>query len=284
MGHKYKIVNIDQARLSENDQRVFMQFAIAKKQGDYFVNKTPLVVCRDYFSDVIYIQHNELEDFPEVYGFKWKYQSWLSRQINNNKYTDMFIVVGGGYYAKVVCNINLLMRVEKYLGFSQTMYKEITPVPYKGMISSNKIFLHVRVPTEWWGNSLLISLYTFLWRLSAHDVTLSPLDSLDETFTYLMSAIAGSDLGILKSLTYTKGSFQFFLDNWKSIIGKNGQPMDIEEYTEHANEGGWSPYKYAIHNGSGIQSFFNGIRRPSVSEPAIREWCTKFAEEFSNVN
>lgn len=282
------IKDIKQRYLNENSQSVYMLFSVLKKTKDTgnCVNVMPLVKCRDYFSDIVYIQKLKLEDFPETYGFNWVYHKWFDKQVTKDKYTDMLIVIDKRVHETIKQNFLLIHRFETMLGFPLTKFTILEQVTWElEWDTTYTICLHVKVPSKWWSNSILISFYTLLWRLCGYDISPYHDMSFKEIFKLYREDIVGSDSGIISDIYTNYDKFEFFLTEWESLIGNSPQPFSIEYWKEnyydpHDHED--DDYKYRIHNGSGIQSFIQGLKCPNKSELAIRDWCIKFIKEWND--
>lgn len=273
---KLIIKDINQYGLNEDPQYIFMLFGLLKKEGNDYVNCTPLMKCRDYLNDVIYIQYHKLTNFPKTYGFEWKYEAWLEKKFSS-KYTDVVFVVNEGVLINIKKNFLLINRLEAKLGFPLTKFYIKTDIKcFNDTWKTNK-FLHVKVPSNWWANSILMSLYTLFWRLIGYNNLKDHDSSISSILKNLKHTCGNSDQGIITDIIKNEKKFWYLIENWKDIIGYAPQPI-----TPEADDIDMETFKYTIHNGSGIQSFIQGLTRPEHAEPAVREWCKKLNEVYND--
>lgn len=270
--------DIGQSALNQDGQTTYMEFALlAEAEAGEYINVTPLMRCRDYFNDIVYIQYTKMEDFPRTYGFTWKYQEWLSKQIKEEEYTDMLVLVDPKN-KQIDINFKLINRLEKRLGFSPTTYEDIKYSSWDDIRYIDLRALLVKVPVDWWANSPLLSLYTLLWRLiGGHTLPEEDLP-LEEVLSLLKDSCAGTtDLGLIKNLLANKEHLTYFLDNWRSFIGYTPQPFIKGDEEDDADEE--ERLSLMIHNGTGIQSMIVGMSMPDCAEPAVKPWCLAYEEE-----
>lgn len=274
-----KIIDQNQSKLAEAKQSTKIAFALMLRDGQDRINITPMILCRDYFNDLIYAQYHKLENFTR-YGFTWSYNEKLEQEIKDTRERDaapslsLVISVPKNNWQNVLKYWKLVKLFEDKMEFNNTIIYEDYGIDTDINKYKDTVLLLVNMPVDWLANSINMSLYTLLWRLSAYDLPLTKdmdigtlIDTLHENFEAYEN---NTDKGLVESLYKYKKHLIKYVDNWR-LMGANPQPIDPD--TENI-----SSY---IHDGSGIISLLEGMNNPEGAEPAVKEWCKLLGAEGS---
>lgn len=251
-------ISSDWPELAENNQFSKLKYALVDYKEGVYINSMPLALCRDFFNDVMYVQHSEERSLGKVYGFKWKYSPTLRQQIKSGR-VMMFITT-----SNPDITMSSINKIEDELGFSNTTidYR----INFVDSLVSTSTHLYdysamLSIPSEWFTGGFMLSYFTQLLRFSWYGG-----DTLADSLINAAGQEAESDfIDVMKS-----GQIQIALTNWKDIFGT--VPLYSREvHLSYGNEA-IDEHNMLIHNGSGILSMYKGLSGGYGVEPAIKKY------------
>lgn len=198
---------------NQNPQTSEIKFSLLKRKGRFSFEELHYhVQCREYFGDTLFAAHLD-KDLPTIYGFSLRGKrmsldetifsiSLPNSPDNNNGYTSF------------IRGLKLLRNLEKIMGIPLKNRSKYYLTDKK---EDNNDKLVVVSPKEWSYSTLLISLYTFILRLTTYKV--NETLSLKKYMREVEKSYNGNDVGLINRLDLL--DINFLLKNYKEILGSD---------------------------------------------------------------
>lgn len=262
MTYKINVKAHNQYGLTENGQTSKSNFAVIGKDGDNWQTLCPLVRCRDYFNDMMFVQHSDERQLSPIYGWEWEFSQELDDMIHKEAFVPMLL----NYTQKQGLswrNWNALHTLEEFLGFNATNVVDVETLVVDEDQYKQAEWLVLEADPRWYSSSVMLSLYTMCIRL---------LDTVGDTYEEIVKKDLGTDSNFSGLFEGETGEdIKLLLANWETIIGKN-----IAQGCVGEDDGeGDAPNVDRVHNGSGIKSMMYGLTSNSP-EPSIKQWADNF--------
>lgn len=197
---------------NQNPQNANIQFSLLNRDGKGFKELHYHVKCREYFGDSLLAAKFD-KDLPNIYGFKLinKRQCLEHTLISASIYTDTH--EGIDHYNQFLKGVKILRKLEKTMGIPLKERSEYRSTDKKVDGSSKIVIIS---PKEWQHSPMLLSLYTFILRLTTYIVP-DTCNSFKLYANYVHSNFTGTDKNYITTLN--KIDFDFLLKNYIEIMG-----------------------------------------------------------------
>ena len=268
--YKVNVQSCNHSNLCEAGQSSKSRWAVMLKgEAEVWENVMPLIMCRDYFNDFLYVQHSEAQELGSIFGFHWKYDQKINDQIMKGDFVPLlFNYTEQSKHS--FTNWSALHAIEDSLEFRKTKVVDVELEDSWG--NGYAEYKVLEVDPQWFSNSIMLSLYTMLVRF---------LDYEGNTYQEIMPNVKGTDKSFTRIFDEEEDftNLTIMLNNWEAILGfYEAQHIDNETDLGDGKIGGSSLVSF-IHDGSGIKSMLNAFKNLTGCEPAVREW----AETFHNI-
>lgn len=186
---KFNIVdNCDRKVLGEGRTKG-MAFAFCKKVKDAFETVQPLSPCKDYLNDVVFIETTgipisacglKLNEKKDIFLDDYSYLLITTLPSNKEgkiglKNESSYVLSGKLLADELVFMLENHKNIESYINF----FEELCNIEGRTTIIMEDPYLLVKFPTYWTKSTYLISLYTYLIRISLYsDFKTNPLTEL----------------------------------------------------------------------------------------------------------
>ena len=272
--YKVNVKSCSHSNLCEAGQSSKSRWAVMLEKEGVWENVMPLIMCRDYFNDFLYVQHSEAQEINSIYGFHWEYNQKINDQIMKGDFVPLlFNYTGQSKHS--FTDWDALHAVEDSLEFRKTKVVDVELEDSWG--NGYKEYKVLEVDPQWFSNSIMLSLYTMLVRF---------LDYEGNTYQEIMPNVAGTDTSFQRIFDDKEdfSNLTIMLNNWEAILGFY-EAQHIDKETDLGDgEIGNSNLVSFIHNGSGIKSMLNAFKNLAGCEPAVREWAETFHEIKKKLN
>lgn len=244
--------------LNEIYQTVQMKFAFCKPEGTKVRQIHDFVLCRDFLNDALVASALKIKF--NIYGFNFD---------GNEKKVPLdktYLLISSPNKDKIENSLKLLNEIEK-----QTRTARTKIYPLNVSKAFGDLYLAVGSP-RWVKSTVMISLYTLLWRLGNY----VKFDGSLDTFFEGCSSKDGVDIGYLIGMKMaTNNKNTSLTKTFKEIITRStrifaGYLSDEEEFKNLGN--------MYIHYNSGICTFIEATNNPTPNTKS--KFLKKSVENF----
>lgn len=274
---------------NQNGQTADIQFSLLNRIDDNSFKELHYhVKCREYFGDALLAAYFD-KDLPNIYGYSLKNkrmsldETLFSVTIPNNTTAEKLSFVS------FLNGVTIIRSLEKKMGIKLKDRSEYF-LTNEDLNGGQKLV--IVGPKEWLHSPLLISLYTFVLRLTTYSVS-NKATTLDKYMKEVASNYSGTDVNYINNISGL--DVTFLLKNYKEVLGTDpltglsdeqvgvlgldpdGNDGDLIEFTYDASEYGLSKEEKGIwglnnnHDRHGIVTFSSALEEIGTSEP----WCLK---------
>jgi hypothetical protein len=193
---------------NQNAQNADIQFSLLNRTKGGFKELHYHVKCREYFGDSLLAAHFD-SNLPDIYGFKLTDK----RQALDETIFSVCIPGGEAHCKNFMKGAKLLRKIERRMG---------VPLKYRTKFLKTKetigdnIKIVVVGPMTWQESPLLISLYTFILRLSTYTTPIT-VRTFEDLMKHVKNNYNGTDVSYCRYLDHI--DFNLFFDNYREIIG-----------------------------------------------------------------
>lgn len=228
----YEVFLNNDKGLCEIYQDVDMKFAFCEvEEGDKTSVRQlhPWIKCRDFLGDALFASHHGVS--YSVYGFSW---DGKDRKVP----TDMtYLLIKHESKEELNNNLRLVHSLEKEAGWRQTELIDLD------INADGHVFLLIS-SKKWVSSTVLISLYTMLWRLASNKIK----EGEDiESFLARCEKGGGNDATYLKRIREKMKEMKLKEHVFFTIM-KNSSSIFEDAYSYAGNE----DLPYTVHDNNGI--------------------------------
>lgn len=279
--------------LCEVGQSVPVKVAICvETEPDVFANVTAWIKCRDYFNDLVWVQHTHYDQPIVKYGFEWSYSEALKQDIENTGRLKIALMCHTDEFAQnFEANNHLIIDADKRIGCKATTIiklsaSEVDNQDWGEGKGDNKHWYLINADKKWFSNSPILSLYTLLIRACCNKKLLGHTD-FEKAFVDLStdaSFSCESDGGLIKQCAREPKAWKAFLDHWEAVLGWAPQPINEAIFTANGHQYSQGKLLQRLHDNTGIASMMHAVRtKPDDDKNSrcsgLHAWAVKFHEE-----
>lgn len=260
-----------QSDLNEVGQTTKLLFALLNEEQTE--NITPLIRCKDYFSDIIYVQNNRIYSIKQ-YGFEWDYASWWDKASHIPLLLSMDDEAAGNF------SVDFLHKLEDFMGIERSTYTSLKDVGKDPMEYIYNNFVTLVVSKDWFSNAPLFSLYTLLVRLFC-SFPYKGESTLLEYLTRVKKVMSPghTDLGLVTTLIQEYTDMEILCAEWRRYgtphINSFSEDVydELKETPEYEDELE-DDFSYYIHEDTGIRSFLKACSSNYRASASIESMVT----------
>ena len=129
-----KLNDLHQSHLVEAGQSTASKFALMTQNPESVMeNLCPLIQCRDYFNDMLFVQYHDEHKLGKIHGWHWEYHQQFHEELITNEYIYLLF----NYDADQYKSFNALFELEEEMGMKKT---EVIPVEIVGNEIESKYY------------------------------------------------------------------------------------------------------------------------------------------------